>query len=44
MEIKYINIKKLPKVKLTEKKQIIKIKTNELVDLIDLKSLIQLKN
>jgi len=45
MEVKYINIKKLPKVKLIlKKKQIIKIKTNDLSDLINLQSLLQLKN
>tara|TARA_B100000161_G_C33505261_1_gene393719 strand:+ start:358 stop:495 length:138 start_codon:yes stop_codon:yes gene_type:complete len=44
MEVKYINIKKLPKIRLTvKKKQMIKIKTKDLSDLIDLKSLLQLK-
>ena len=44
MEVKYINIKKLPRIRLTvKKKQMIKIKTKDLSDLIDLKSLLQLK-
>tara|TARA_Y100000816_G_C25917777_1_gene478628 strand:+ start:205 stop:342 length:138 start_codon:yes stop_codon:yes gene_type:complete len=44
MEVKYINIKKLPSIRLTvKKKQMIKIKTKDLSDLIDLKSLLQLK-
>lgn len=38
MEVKYINIKNLPRIKLTlKKKNIIKIKTKDLSDLIDLK-------
>lgn len=39
MNIKYLNIKKLPKIKLTLKKKIIKIRTNDLTELINIKNL-----
>tara|TARA_B100001142_G_scaffold53409_1_gene51437 strand:- start:2282 stop:2422 length:141 start_codon:yes stop_codon:yes gene_type:complete len=45
MNIKYVNIKQLPKIKITlKKKNTIKIKTNDLSELVNIKYLLNLKH
>jgi len=44
MNIKYVNIKQLPKMKITLKKNYIKIKTNDLSELLNINFLLNLKH